>query len=465
MKLFEHQKEGIELLANHDSFGLFWDMGTCKTLTMLIHLSNLALAGLIEHALWVAPKSALGAVPRDFEMMRKNNMGYRADALEPILLCINYEKLSRKGKWRTLVEETEWDAIVLDEAHCIARPSSNRTKYIVGTARTKGIACKAKYRYLMTGTPVTNSRFEDFWSFLQVATGGNYYNYATFEREYLQVYQVPGRYYKMIRGYKNTEDLLEKVASYSQSVTKEECLDLPPVMPDNVITIPFKGGKNKELGKTTQEMYDDALENVIEATDEVFDNALVRTLRLRQIATGHITTEEGVKNLNCEKLDYAMELIEANRHKTVVFYQFEASFQALSNALKKKKIPFMYLNGSQSDKTIWREFQEASDDECRVFLAQYQSANAGIDLFSASDTIYYEPCVSSTVLNQSRSRTNRNGQIRSCTFTFLLTEGTIEEDMYNSLKAHEDFNERLWLELKLREKEEQRIGELNEHVD
>ena len=113
LKLFDHQKKGIDLLSDHDCFGLFWDMGSGKTLTMLLHLSNLMLADEVKKALWLAPKSALGAVERDLEIMRKTGLGYRADIVEERLTCLNYEKLSRKdSKWRKEVDATEWDALV-----------------------------------------------------------------------------------------------------------------------------------------------------------------------------------------------------------------------------------------------------------------------------------------------------------------------------------------------------------------
>ena len=150
-------------------------------------------------------------------------------------------------------------------------------------------------------------------------------------------------------------------------------------------------------------------------------------------------------------MSYAIELIKNNPHKTVVFYEFKASFALLTKALESAKIPFMFLNGQQSNKMIWRDFQNASEDECRVFLVQYRSGNAGIDLFTSSDTIFFEPCLSSTVLNQARSRTHRNGVSRACTFTFLLTEDTIEDDIYARLQGHEDFNEKMWIELKRKE--------------
>lgn len=455
MELFEHQKKGVELLTEHDSFGLFWDMGTGKTLVMIYHLSNLILSGCVSKVLWMAPKSALGAVERDLRMLRNCGLSYRADAVEEAITLLNYEKVSRKtSKWRKVVEETEWDCVVFDEAHCLARPSSNRTKYLIGGGRSKGIALKAKYRYAMTGTPVTNSRYEDFWSFMCLMMGGKYYNYNVFESMYLKVRYIPGTYAKVIQGYKDCSTLIEEVASYSQSVEKKDCLDLPERMPDNAIKIPFKGGSNPGIGKSTKAIYEDAMENVIECSEEVFDNALVKTLRLRQIASGSLNVDGEYVSLKCDKLDYAMELITGNPHKTVVFYEFKNSFFQLTKALEKAGIPYMYLNGSQKNKNIWMDFQEATEDECRVILVQYKSGNAGIDLYTASDTIYYEPCVSSTVLDQSRSRTHRNGVSRACTFTFLITEGTIEEDIYEKLRCHEDFNEKLWLELKMKERNE-----------
>lgn len=452
MKLFEHQKKGIELLSTHDQFGLFWDMGSGKTLTMLIHLSNLIFAGEVSKILWLAPKSALGAVKRDLEMFRNNGLEYRADALEKAIVCLNYEKLSRKdSKFREVVDNTKWDALVLDEAHCLAHPTSNRTKYIVGNARSSGLVDKIPYRYVMTGTPVANSRLEDFWSFMRMMQGKLYFTYREFEELYLQTKTIPGTYIKLVSGYKNAERLLESVASYSQSITKEECLDLPECMPDNVISVP--------LNNRCQETYNTAFnEDVVYETGDAFDNALVRVLRLRQLASGHVTKDGRSVRLDNGKVEYALELIENNPHKTVVFYEFKSSFEVLTDALKRAKIPFTYLNGEQPNKNVWIDFQNAKESECRVILVQYRSGNAGIDLYTSSDTIFFEPCLSSTVLNQARSRTHRNGVSRACTYTFLLGKGTIEEDIYDKLQKHEDFNERIWLELKHREYLEERTA-------
>lgn len=452
-KMFDHQKKGVDILNAYDSFGLFWEQGTGKTIPVIIHLSDLALSGKIKKGLWVAPKSALGALTRDFEKLRNNGLGYRIDAIEDMIEAINYEKISRKGsKWRKHIDETDYDFIVLDESHMVAKPTSNRTQYIVGKGKQKGLCSRIKYRYCLSGTPVGNARLEDYWSFLMIAKGGEYYPYKTFEMRYLKVKNIPGKHFKIIEGYQNEAELLDEVAKYSQSIKKEDCLDLPEKLEPEVIKVEFKGGTNKEFGKTAKQLYDEALENVVVEFDEVFDNPLVKTLRLRQIAAGHLKPNaDEAYELNTEKFDYCLEKIQNNPNKTVVFYQFTSSFDRLTEMLDKENIPYLYLNGTQKDKEIWKTFQEKSAEECRVFIGHYQSASTGIDLYTATDTIYLEPTNSSILQSQSEDRTHRNGVKNACSYTFIVTKGTIEEDMYDSLRAYKDFDEKQWLERKMRE--------------
>ena len=109
-----------------------------------------------------------------------------------------------------------------------------------------------------------------------------------------------------------------------------------------------------------------------------------------------------------------------------------------SYLLNKKKIKYVALDGRQKDKTVWRSFQ--TDHEIKVIICQYLTANAGIDLFASSHTVYYEPNLSTTVIEQSRDRIHRIGQSHPCSYYWMLTEGTIEEDIYKRLADKTDFN-------------------------
>jgi SNF2 family DNA or RNA helicase len=72
------------------------------------------------------------------------------------------------------------------------------------------------------------------------------------------------------------------------------------------------------------------------------------------------------------------------------------------------------LDGEQKNKSIWKDFQ--SDDKIRIIVCQYKSGNAGIDLFAADTILYFEPTISSNVLEQSRDRIHRTGQTQKCSY-------------------------------------------------
>lgn len=452
--LYEHQKRILDLVTEHDRFLLLAEVGTGKTLPMVIHLSNLYLAGEIKDALIVAPLSGIGAWHRDIAKLSED----RQRLILKNTTFINYDKLSRENStWRKTCWKP-WDFVLLDEGHAIAKPTSNRTKYFVGNGARLGLASLAKYRYLLTGTLIANGRLEDLWSPLRFLLDDEWMPYRDFKHQYLVTKQLPGSYVDIVVGYRHRAELLELVAQHSFRVLKKDCLDLPEELPDEVIKIPWAAGKNAEpFHKDSKALYADALESYVEALDMVMDNPLTRLLRMRQIAAGHIkesdTRNEAGKKLRGashilknNKAKYALELIENNLpNKTVVFYQFRATCATMEAALKKAKIKYVVLNGDQPDKNIWQKFQ--ADESIKVIIVQYQSGSSAIDLFSSSYTIYMEPTDSSHIMEQSRARTHRSGQKQPCNYVFLLTEDSVEFDMYDRLKKYQDFNEEAYREV------------------
>ena len=130
--------------------------------------------------------------------------------------------------------------------------------------------------------------------------------------------------------------------------------------------------------------------------------------------------------------------------KLVIFAEFKHSIATIEKLLQKLNISFITLDGAQKDKTIWRQFQ--TDKKIRIIVCQYQTANAGIDLFASDTIIYFEPTLRSVVLEQSRDRIHRKGQTRACSYIHLLTKGTVEVDIYRALANYADFGEKLFTE-------------------
>ena len=331
---------------------------------------------------------------------------------------INYDKV-----WRREEYQREWDCIVLDEAHAIAHRTSKRSKCLLGLAKT------AKYRYLLTGTPQSNGRLEDYYSLMEFLQPGIFGSWREFTAHYTIERRLPGSFVNIICGYRNQEELLEKVGEYSFRVMKRDCLDLPDKLPDEVITC--------ELKEKTK--YKQALKDFIEEFDMTIGNPLTRVMKLRQISSGFVFDDYGeLHALKCDKLARLEELIDSIDGKVVVFCEFQYSIDAISALLTKKKIKYVSLDGRQKDKTVWRQFQ--TDETIRVILCQYLTANAGIDLFASSHMVFYEPNLSTTVISQARDRIHRIGQSQPCSYYWLVSEGTIEKDIYDRLAEKTDFN-------------------------
>ena len=463
MKLFKHQEDILELLTSHNHFMVLAEQGTGKTLPMLIHITNLLMAGEVDNWLVIAPLSALGAWERDLAHLSPTRQ-----KLGKKITFINYDKISRRGsKWQRMVATTPWGGITLDEGHAITGnftgKMSNRSKFLVGTKSMAGVSTNVKYRYLMTGTLWANGRLEDVWLAMRFLLGDSeakglpngmtrWFTKEEFKVRYLRTRNLPNTFVELVVGYKRSDELLDILSHYSIRVLKADCMDLPEKMADEVVTVP--------LAKPS--LYNEMLkEGVIDHLDIVTDNPLTHRLRLRQLAAGFVgDTDTGeIHEIGSPKLGYLRELIESTLpHKVVIYYEFTRSCNEITALLDKMGVKYVVLNGAQPNKQIWRTFQE--DDDIKVFVGQYQSANSGIDLFSATHTIYYEPTQSSIILEQSRDRTHRQGVKSACNYTFLISKGSIEEDMYDALANYRDFDDKCYKEMMLR-----RVGREDIHAE
>lgn len=428
LTLYRHQEIALSYLRLNNSFALLLEQGLGKTLILLTHIRDLLKSGDIQNYLIVAPKSALGAWERDIELFNSedqillNNAG----------TFINYDRV-----WRKDFDKQTFDLVGLDEAHYIKSRSSRRSKACLL------LGSKAKYRYILTGTIISNGKLEDIWTpytFLDCYYERGYPRsrifggaYKKFEDKYciLNMYHKPSSYI-------HVRELQNIIAEHCYRAKKIDCLDLPDKLPDEIVKVDLL---EKSLYKRL------ATESAILEYEILADNPLSRLIKLRQLCSGFIKLEDGtIIETKNEKLQILEELLESfeDDKKIVIFAEFKYSIHKIEELLKKLKIKYVTLDGDQKDKTIWRKFQ--TDKSIRVFIGQYQSANAGIDLFASDTIIYYEPTTRSVVLEQSRDRIHRTGQTNKCSYIHLLTKGTVEVDIYRALAGYSDFSEKLFTE-------------------
>ena len=395
-------------------------------MVILTRVCELLKRGEISNYLIIAPKSALGAWERDIEKFNELDR----EILLGAGTFINYDRV-----WRNDFYKKQFDLIALDEAHYIKNRTSRRGKAVLK------MGVNAKYRYILTGTPISNSQLENIWSlyaFLDPYIERGYVysrifggSYKVFQDRYciLNMYHKPSSYI-------HVRELQEIINEYSYRVKKVDCLDLPDKLPDEIIKV-------DQAEKTLYKKL--ATESAILEYEILAENPLSRLVKLRQLCSGHIKLESGdILEVKNEKLSILQELLEGyeDDKKIVIFAEFKYSIKKIAELLKKMKIKHIVLDGDQKDKTIWRKFQ--TDKSIRVIVCQYQTASAGIDLFASDTIIYYEPTLRSNTLEQSRDRIHRTGQKNKCSYIHLLTKGTVEVDIYRALAGYSDFSESLF---------------------
>ena len=431
IKLYRHQELALNYLRMNNCFALFMETGTGKTATALFRVAELYKEGKIENCLVICPKPVIGSWWRDIPLVNE----YHGVRLENIVEVTNYEQLLTKNGKKKYVDK-KWDCIILDESHYIKNRSAKRTKACLQ------LALNAKYRYILTGTPISNGQLENIYSqftFLYPYKNKQWIHSKIFGSwtDFIKEYCLLNQWYQPYK-YINVDKLQDIISKYSYRVTKEECLDLPDKLPDKIFEIELKEKAiYKELMK----------HSTVEKFDLLADNSLSRMAKLRQVCSGFLNVDDKVIDLKCEKIKILDDFISDFDKKLVIFCEFKYSMNQVMNLLDKKKIKYVFLNGEQKDKLIWKRFQ--NDEEIQVIICQYRSGNAGINLYKADTIIFYEPTLSSNVLEQARARVDRIGQTNRPNYIFFLTKGTIEEKIYKSLSQYVDFSEKLFEEYML----------------
>lgn len=426
INFYQHQGTIYNLLQAHPFFAIFAEQGTGKTFPMLTHILTLYQSGAIRTALVVCPKAVRASWERDID---KFFSALDRALLRRCLTITTYDLI-----WRRPELDRQWDLMCLDESHYIKNRTSRRYIGQMGTVKkkrtriTRGIkqiSRSSTYRYIMTGTPIGNSHWEEIWAQYDFLCPSLLGAYTEFEKRYC----ILNQYFKPWR-YINVEELKEIIFSHAYRITKAECLDLPDKLPPERFSLELQ----------EKRLYRQMLKNYIAELDIEAANPLARMTKLRQMCSGSILDEgRTIHQLKCEKPAVLGEFLSSWEKKLVIFAEYKQSIQDITGLLDQKKINHVVLDGAQKDKSIWRLFQE--DASTRVIVCQYRTANAGIDLYAADTILFYEPTLSGQIFEQACDRIHRPGQKSKCSYILFETEGTVEVKIWDALMKHRDFNE------------------------
>jgi SNF2 family DNA or RNA helicase len=525
---YQHQIDCVHYLYGKKFGALFMEMGCGKSKAAIDIVANLYLERKINAVLLIAPNTIhlqwdKEQIPEHCPVKYISNSwrgANRSVSYEKTLdmfihteysalkwFCVNVEAFSTRNNLNTFKEFVkEHDtAIVLDESTTIKNPQANRSfniTYELGKLIKQGrkIAMSipySKYRFILTGTMVTNSPY-DLWSMFEFLShdyfGMNYYAFKNrygIERTDIvpntnQKYRRPISMKELywIRSliqqkydisyissetgvtesnikhiiqnpnlkmpYKHLEELKEKIKPYSFIIRKKDCLNLPDKVYEK-LTVELTAQQKKiykQLEKEYLAMYDDKALSV--------QNKLGLVLRLAQVTGGffpydYTSIEDGEaapKKGICAigknaKIEALKRDIGETDEKLIIFARFTAEIQLLEKELVKtfpeKQIECYYGKTSSHKRSKIKEAFKVGDID--ILIGNPSCAGVGLNLQRAHLVYYFSNSESLYYREQSEDRTHRIGQTETVVYKDIIAVGTIDEKIHKSLREKKNLLE------------------------
>jgi SWI/SNF-related matrix-associated actin-dependent regulator 1 of chromatin subfamily A len=409
----DHQKEAIEKLVRNKKFILADDMGLGKTTATIIA----ALETGSKKILIVCPASLKINWQREIENYSDRSV-YISEGKkfsdEHDFVIINYDILKNfhdpKKKDESTILKSNFDLIIMDEAHMISNPQAQRTKIV------NDIAQKSTRVWLLSGTPMT-SRPMNYYNLLNLVDSPVAMNWMAYAKRYCNGFQfsVGKRKVWNVTGASNLDELRDRTQTHILRRLKEDVLDLP----EKIITPVYLRLKSKD--------YEDLMGEYFDWYDNNSEESSSLTLQFGKLMkVRKIIASEKVKST----IELAENIIDQGK-KVIIFTNFTDTLQEIYNHFGKSAV---YLDGSCSKphrQNSVDEFQ--TNDKIKVFVGNLKAAGVGLTLTSAEAVIMNDLSFVPAEHSQAEDRSHRIGQKNSTSVYYPIFENTIEGAIYDIL--------------------------------
>ena len=477
LKPFDHQVDALEYGWDRPEFGLFMEMGTGKSKVLIDNMAMLFLDGQINFALVIAPKGVYrNWVAKEIPEHMSDDIPYRVirwvsgpnkkqqeemrsvkDKFDGLTIFVmNVEAYSslkgqKAGQWMAGALGAR-GMIAIDESTTIKNHKAKRTKALMK------IASGFKYRRLLTGSPITKSPM-DIYSQCEFLRPGllGFESYYAFQGRYavVQRRKMGQAAFQQIVGFRNLDELTKRIDMFSFRVLKKDCLDLP----DKIYTARYVGMTPDQF-----QMYEQIRRHAMVLLDSgemsTAPAVITQMLRLQQIMSGHLKTDDGdMLYFPSKRMDALEEIINEHDGKAIIWSRFRYDIQQITETLNKKfgqGCAVSYYGDTSDDDRAAAvlNFQNPSHP-LKFFVGNPATAGYGLTLTEANLVVYYANDFNLETRIQSEDRAHRIGQKNNVTYIDLICEGSIDERIVKALRAKIDIGAKVlgedareWLSLK-----------------
>ena len=408
-----HQIEAIEKLVSSRRFILADDMGLGKTTSTIIA------------ALETGAKKILIVCPASLKINWEREIANYSDrtcyiaegkkfSTEADFVIVNYDILknfhNKEDKENSLLLQSKFELVILDEAHMVSNAQAQRTKLI--NDFTKNI----KRVWLLTGTPMT-SRPINYYNLLNIIESPVAQNWMAYAIRYCQGFQFRAGNRKVwnVTGASNLEELRDRTSKQILRRLKENVLDLP----DKIITPVYLRTSSKEYKDLMGEYYE-WLENKKEESSSL----TVQFSKLMKVRK--VIANEKVK----ETIEFVQNIIDQGK-KVIIFTNFTDTLQLIHSHFGKESV---YLDGSCNK--VQRQYavdQFQENEKIKVFVGNLKAAGVGLTLTAAEAVIMNDLSFVPAEHAQAEDRAYRYGQKNNVLVYYPIFENTIEGVIYDIL--------------------------------
>lgn len=433
---FAHQARAFLLSRDLPAFGLFMEQGTGKTKVAIDSVAWQHLHHGVTGLLVVCPNGVKStwaeeiethlppAIRREVRIHESAANAKTRAALEDWasslptgggleVLIMNVEALvtDRGQKLARDFLSLRVCSMNVDESSTIKTPSAKRTKAVCKLGKL------AKFRRIMTGTPVTQSPLDVYAQvkFLDENILG-FSSFYAFRNRYAL---LGGWNAREIIGFAHLDELQAKLAPFTFRVLKEECLDLPPKM---------YVYEDVDLTEEQQALYSSMKEHMISVVeyDETTNEGkqasvtivLTQMMRLQQIVGGFIQVDgedhPRVINGPNPKICALLDIVDRTPGKLVIWSRFvpeiELIVETLSDVWGPETVVAFYGGVDNEERTRGRRAFQDPDSPVRFFVGNPSAGGKGLTLTAAHTCVYFSNDFSLENRLQTEDRLHRIGQ-------------------------------------------------------
>lgn len=431
-KPFQHQVEAFEYGLQYDRWLLGDEMGLGKTKQAIDIAVAKKLQRGYKHCLiicgvnglkwnWLNEIKVHSNETGYILGQRKNKIGSNTDKLKDAqelamndnyFIITNVESLRNEDIVSTLASKCQDGTIgmiVTDEVHKMKNPSSQQGKGF--------LKLQAQTMMAMTGTPLMNNPM-DLYIILRWL-GYEKHAFYSFKNHYC----VMGGYggYEVI-GYKNLEELQERLNEIMLRRLQKDVLDLPEkIYIDEYV----------DMLPKQQQLYKEVSAEITANIDQIAmsNNPLAQLIRLRQ-ATGYpgILSSKVQESAKLDRMEELVEEAVSTGNQVVIFSNWTQVTDEIEKRLKGYKVGV--ITGDTKDQQRQLLVDKFQNHELEVMVGTIGAMGTGITMTAATVEIFMDEPWNRANFEQAVDRCHRIGQTQNLRIFVLLCKNTIDERIH-----------------------------------